>query len=107
MSMRTFSVLLVRPGASRNPPAAAGPVLALVPHLDVPGLVVDAGADDVHSFGVRFILRPASAASCPVDQQLDHLGDLPVPALHAVAQADGLHPAVLVAAQVFIAFGLA
>ena len=58
----------------------AGHVLAVVPKLNVPGLVIDAGSDDV-----ELLLRYA-----------EHLGDLPVAALHAVAQADGLHPAVVV-----------
>ena len=58
----------------------AGHVLALVAELDVPGLVVDAGGDDV-----QLLLCDA-----------EHLRDLPVAALHAVAQADCLHPAVVV-----------
>ena len=58
----------------------AGHVLAVVAQVDVPGLVVDAGGDNV-----QLLLRHAK-----------HFRDLPVPALHAVAQADGLHPAVVV-----------
>ena len=34
---------------------------------------------------------------CSLAQHLDAVGDLPVRALHAVAQTDGLHAAVLVA----------
>ena len=58
----------------------AGHVLAVVTELNVPSLVVDAGSDDV-----ELLLRYA-----------EHLGDLPVATLHAVAQADRCHPAVVV-----------
>ena len=58
----------------------AGHVLAVVAELHVPGLVVDAGGDDV-----QLLLRHAQ-----------HLRDLAVAALHAVAQADRLHPPVVV-----------
>ena len=65
-------------------------------HLDEPGLVVQPGGDDVHVAAVQFrILR--AAGPCCLAQRFDAVGDLPVRALHAVAQADRLHAAVLVA----------
>ena len=59
----------------------AGQVAAAVAEAHEPRLMVDAGGDDV-----QFLLRHA-----------EHLGDLAVAALHPVAQADRLHPAVVVA----------
>ena len=93
--MRTFSVLDVfgvRLEQLQQPRRHVHPAPL---HLDEPGLVVQPGRDDVHLPAVQrlvgtdqpFLLRP----------QLDAAGDLPVRALHAVAQADGLHAAVLVA----------
>lgn len=73
-----------------------GPVLPLEEHLDVPRLVVDAGADDVH---VLLRHRPvATAVPLPasVEEQLDDAADLGVAALYAVAQADRVDAAVLV-----------
>ena len=63
--------------------------------LDEPGLVVEPGGDDVHLVARHLVvlgdeplaLRPA----------VDAVGDLPVSALHAVAETDGAHAAVLVA----------
>ena len=63
-------------------------------HLDVPGLVIDAGADNVHIAAVEcFILIDQPFFLCP---QLNTAGDLPVPALHAVTEANGRHAAIAV-----------
>ena len=73
--------------------------------LDEPGLVVDAGRDHVDVAAVqRLIRREQALLACPV---FDAARDLPVCALHAVAQANRLDAAVVLQAQVFIAIGLA
>ena len=52
-------------------------------NLHVPGLMIDAGADDVDiSAGHLLVRGDQSLAPRP---KLDAVGDLPMPALHAVA----------------------
>ena len=64
-------------------------------NLDEPGLVVQAGGNHMHIAAVQFgILREHPLLLGP---HFHTFGDLPVSALHAVAQADGLDAAILVA----------
>ena len=79
--MRTFSCFANRQGAARRPRAAR--LLDPAPaeaDVDVPGLVVDAGADE---FEIAVVL-------CA-----EHLGDLLAAMLDAVAETDGIDLAVV------------
>ena len=58
-------------------------------------LVIDAGADDIHLIAVqRRVGRDAPLSFRP---RLDAARDLPVSALHPVAQANRAHAAILIA----------
>lgn len=72
------------------------PVLPLIPHLGIPGLVVDTGTNDVHIPGRNVDIPLLPRLAIAIHEQLDHLRDLPMPALHAVTKHEYRDPGLSV-----------
>lgn len=72
-----------------------GHIVAVPLDLDEPGLVVDSGADDIDFAAVQFAVFGDEGIG--LSPSGDAVGDLPVGALDAVAEAEGGDVAVLVA----------